>query len=69
MTAHLTPGSGRNGSDFPEDFPKPRTGSDDRLTGLGVHHGESNPARMLSGVLILVFVAIIMGSMLAWWLI
>jgi hypothetical protein len=34
-----------------------------------VQHGESNPARMLSGVLILVFVSIILALMLAWWLI
>jgi hypothetical protein len=37
--------------------------------GLGVQHGESNPARMLSGVLILVVFAIVMALMLAWWLI
>jgi hypothetical protein len=69
MTAHLTPGSGRKDHGFPRDFPKPRTGSDDTLTGLGVVHGESDPARMLSGVLILVFVSIILALMLAWWLI
>jgi hypothetical protein len=31
--------------------------------------GESNPARMLSGVLLLVAVTIIMVLTLAWWLI
>jgi hypothetical protein len=69
MTAHLTPGSGRKDHGLPRGFPKPRTGSDDTLTGLGVLDGESNPARMLSGVLILVFVSIILALMLAWWLI
>lgn len=69
MTAHLTPGSGRKDSELPRGVPKPRAGSYDTLPGLGVQRGESNPARMLSGVLILVFVAIIVALMLAWWLI
>jgi hypothetical protein len=34
-----------------------------------VREGESNPARMLSAVLILVFVAVVVGLMMAWWLI
>jgi hypothetical protein len=65
MTAHLTPGSGRKDT----GYPRQRLGSDDFVTGLGVREGESNPARMLAGVLILVFVAVIMAVMLAWWLI
>ncbi|MDQ3901260.1 MAG: hypothetical protein M3319_12790 [Actinomycetota bacterium] len=69
MTAHLSPGSGRKGN----GIPRPRTGSYDTahldVGGLGVRHGDSNPARMLSGVLILVIVAIVMALMLAWWLI
>jgi hypothetical protein len=69
MTAHLTPGSGRKGN----GIPRPRTGSYDTAHldagGLGVQQGESNPARMLSGVLILVIVTIVMALMLAWWLI
>jgi hypothetical protein len=69
MTAHLSPGSGRKDN----GIPRPRTGSYDTahldVGGLGVHHGESNSARMLSGVLILVVVAIVMALMLAWWLI
>jgi hypothetical protein len=65
MTAHLTPGSGRKDS----GYLGPRFGSDDPLTCLGVREGESNPARMLSAVLILVFVAVVVGLMMAWWLI
>jgi hypothetical protein len=65
MTAHLTPGSGRKDT----GYPRPRFGSDGSLAGLGVCQGESNPARMLSGVLILVFVAVMIGMMLALWLI
>jgi hypothetical protein len=65
MTAHLTPGSGRRDT----GYPRPRFGSDDSMAGLGVSQGESDPARMLSGVLILVFVAVIMAVMLALWLI
>jgi hypothetical protein len=33
-----------------------------------VRPGESNPARMLSGVLLLVIATIIVGLALAWWL-
>jgi hypothetical protein len=65
MTAHLTPGSGRKDT----GYPGPRFGIDDSMPGLGVRQGESDPARMLSAVLILVFVAVIMAVMLAWWLI
>jgi hypothetical protein len=73
MTAHLTPGSGRKDHGSSRGIPRPRTGSYDSVhlnaDGLGVQHGESNPARMLSGVLILVVFAIVMALMLAWWLI
>jgi hypothetical protein len=73
MTAHLTPGSGRKGHGSSRGIPQPRTGGYDtahlNVGGLGVQHGESNPARMLSGVLLLVVVAIVMALMLAWWLI
>lgn len=73
MTAHLTPGSGRKHTDSPRDFPQPRTGGYDTLapgtSGLGLHDGESNPARMLSGVLILVIAAFIMALTLLWWLV
>ena len=77
MTAHLTPGSGRKDNDsprgLPRGLPRPRTGSNDTghldVGGLGVQHGESNPARMLSAVLLVVIVAIVMALMLAWWLI
>ncbi|MDQ3906243.1 MAG: hypothetical protein M3300_12585 [Actinomycetota bacterium] len=65
MTAHLTPGSGRKDSGYFE----PRFGSNDPMTGLGLRGGESDPARMLSGVLILVFVAVVVGLMMTWWLI
>jgi hypothetical protein len=33
-----------------------------------VRPGESNPTRMLSGVLLLVVTTIIVGLTLAWWL-
>ena len=73
MTAHLTPGSGRKDQGSSRHIPRPRTGSYDTAHlgagGLGLQHGESNPARMLSGVLILVVFAIVMALMLAWWLI
>ncbi|HJT03339.1 MAG TPA: hypothetical protein VJ757_06890 [Pseudonocardiaceae bacterium] len=72
MTAHLTPGSGRD-NDAPRALPRPRTGGYDTahlgVGGLGVQHGESNPARMLSGVLVLVILAIVLALMLAWWLV
>lgn len=72
MTAHLTPRSGRK-DDSRRGLPRPRTGSNDTahldVGGPGVQHGESNAARMLSGVLILVIVAMVMALMLAWWLI
>lgn len=68
MTAQLPPASGYEGG-----FPRPRTGSHSTLISgdcpsAGVHPGESNPARMLSGVLLLVVAAIIVGLTLAWWL-
>lgn len=69
MTPQLTPASGRDNS-----FPQSRTGSNSVLTAeprrdLGVRPGESDPARMLSGVLLLVIAAIIMVLALVWWLI
>jgi hypothetical protein len=35
---------------------------------VGVQPGESDPARMLSGVLVLVVATLTMALMLAWWL-
>lgn len=62
MTQQLTPASGR------ED-PRPRTEANITAdSDLGVRPGESNPARMLSGVLLLVVAMIIMALALAWWL-
>ncbi len=68
MTAQLPPASG-----YEDGFPRPRTGGhgtliSDGTPGAGVQPGESNPARMLSGVLLLVVATIIMTLMLAWWL-
>jgi hypothetical protein len=70
MTPQLTPASGREGN----GFPRSRTGSNSALTAelhhdLGVWPGESDPARMLSGVLLLVIATIIMVLALVWWLI
>jgi hypothetical protein len=75
MTPQLTPASGREDN----GFPRSRTGSNSTLTAelrhdLGVRPGESDPARMLSGVLLLVVATIIMVLAimvlaLAWWLI
>jgi hypothetical protein len=70
MTPQLTPASGREDNGFPQS----RTGSNSALTAelrhdLGVRPGESDPARMLSGVLLLVVATIIMVLALAWWLV
>ncbi|HWR48426.1 MAG TPA: hypothetical protein VN327_12575 [Pseudonocardiaceae bacterium] len=70
MTPQLTPASGREDN----GFPRSRTGSNSALTAerprdLGVRPGESDPARMLSGVLLLVVATIIMVLALVWWLI
>jgi hypothetical protein len=68
MTQQLTPASGREDS----DFPRPRTGSHSALTSglrsdLGVRPGESDPGRMLGGVLLLLIATIVLA--LAWWLV
>ena len=54
MTPHLSPATDRE---------------DDRLRHLGVRPGESDSARMLSGVLLLVVVTISIMLTLAWWLV
>jgi hypothetical protein len=68
MTPQLTPASGREDN----GFPPPRTTSKSAPgAGLGsdldVRPGESDPARMLSGVLLLVVATII--TVLMWWLV
>lgn len=70
MTPQLTPASGRRDNGFPQS----RTGSNSALTAelrhdLGVRPGESDPARMLSGVLLLMVATIIMVLALVWWLV
>jgi hypothetical protein len=61
MTYHLIPASGREDS----TDPRLRNTSND----LGVRRGESDPARMVSGVLVLVAVMIVMALVVLWWLI
>ncbi|MGH3825333.1 MAG: hypothetical protein ACRDRA_21210 [Pseudonocardiaceae bacterium] len=68
MTAQLTPASGRD-----SDIPRPRTGSysiviSDGISGVRPRPGESDPSRMLSGVLMLVIATIIVALTLVWWL-
>ncbi len=68
MTAQLPPASG-----YENGVPRPRTGGFGTLVsadclGAGVQPGESDPARMLSGVLVLVVLTIMMALTLAWWL-
>lgn len=70
MTPQLTPASGRGDN----GFPRPRAGSNSALTvdrgnDLGVRSGESDPGRMLSGVLLLVAAMIMLALALAWWLV
>jgi hypothetical protein len=70
MTPQLTPASGRENNGVPWS----RTGGDsahaESLCGdLGVLPGESDSARMVSGVLLLVIATITMALALAWWLI
>jgi hypothetical protein len=75
MTQHLTSAAGREDN----GFPRPQAGGRRALTtdpltsdpgaDLGVRPGESNPARMLSGVLLLAVAMIIMALVLAWWLV
>jgi hypothetical protein len=54
MAQQLTPAAGRS---------EPGRGD------LGVRPGESDPARMLSGVLLLTIAMIIMTVALVWWLV
>ncbi|MGH3669880.1 MAG: hypothetical protein ACRDSH_04500 [Pseudonocardiaceae bacterium] len=73
MTPRLTPASGREDHGFVHGRSQPPTGSHSALASefgsdVGVRWGESDPARMLSGVLMLVMATIIMGLALAWWL-
>lgn len=68
MTAQPPPASGHH-----DGFHRPRAGGYRTLTsefggGAGVHPGESDPARMLSGVLVLVVATIILALTLLWWL-
>jgi hypothetical protein len=75
MTQHLTSAAGREDN----GFPRPQAGDRRALSAdplasgpgadLGVRPGESNPARMLSGVLLLAVAVIIMALVLAWWLV
>ncbi|MGH3512059.1 MAG: hypothetical protein ACRDQV_16925 [Pseudonocardiaceae bacterium] len=70
MTQHLTPAAGREDN----GFPRPRTAGSSALTAdhvgdLGVRPGESNPARMLAGVLLLTVAMVLMALVLAWWLV
>jgi hypothetical protein len=70
MTQHLTPAAGRGDN----GFPRPRTAGNSALTadpvgGPGVRSGESNPARMLAGVLLLTVAMVLMALVLAWWLV
>jgi hypothetical protein len=80
MTQQLTPASGREDSGVPRWRPGNHgspgnhgaPGSYSALASefgseLGVRPGESDPARMLVGVLLLVVATIVMA--LAWWLI
>ncbi|MGH3826621.1 MAG: hypothetical protein ACRDQX_05535 [Pseudonocardiaceae bacterium] len=70
MTPQLTPASGR------EDDRFPRAGAGSRRAPaaaghpeLGVRPGESDPAAMLSGVMLLVTATIMIALALAWGLV
>jgi hypothetical protein len=70
MTAHFSPASGPGD----RDTSRSRAGGQSALAsgfsrGTGVRPGESDPARMLSGVLVLVVVTIILVVALVWWLV
>jgi len=41
----------------------------DSIGDLGVRPGESNPARMLAGVLLLTVAMMVLALTLAWWLV
>jgi len=82
MTQQLTPTSGREDSVVPRLRPgSPGASGRHSASGrhgalaselgseLGVRPGESDPARMLGGVLLLVVATIVMVLALAWWLI
>jgi hypothetical protein len=60
------PVSGREGNGFPG--PQADTRNVDLGRELGVRPGESDPGRMLAGVLVLMFATIIMVVALVWWL-
>lgn len=67
MTPQLTPDAGREDA----RFPRSRAGINHvptaaRHSELGVRPGESDPAAMLSGVLLLVVATIIIALALAW---
>jgi hypothetical protein len=76
MESQLTPPPSREGG----NVPRVRTGSNSALvdcidsgsylhSGLGVRPGESNPARMLCAVLLLVVAIVVLGLGLVWWLV
>jgi hypothetical protein len=70
MTPQFPPAPGREDN----GFPRPWSGSNSTLTAhrgndLGVRAGDSDPGRMLAGVLLLVATTIILALALAWWLV
>ncbi|MGH3866534.1 MAG: hypothetical protein ACRDQ4_10430 [Pseudonocardiaceae bacterium] len=70
MTPQLTPASGREDNGFSWSCTGSNSAHAEELCrDLGVWPGESDPARMLSGVLLLVAATITMALALAWWLI
>lgn len=69
MTAHFPPASGHG----EHGIPRPRSGRYGALTsevssGARVRPGESDPARMLSAVLLLVLITLVTMVTLVWWL-
>jgi hypothetical protein len=70
MTPQLTPASGREDNGFLWSRPGSNSAHAEGLRrDLGVRPGESDPARMLSGVLLLVVMTVAIALTLAWWLI
>ncbi|HET9255655.1 MAG TPA: hypothetical protein VFO16_10685 [Pseudonocardiaceae bacterium] len=68
MTAQLPPASNHD-----DGYPWSRAGSPGTLapelhSGEGVRPGESDPARMLAAVLVLVVLTIVVALTLVWWL-